>query len=100
MEYRGKQYRVMLGIDSQWKWSVDGIEGFTKSSKAPGHADGVKAPSARSTKLWRRKSNACSVQNESGRQLRRPHFLLRSPTGDITCYLRRAVNSESPCQRG
>jgi hypothetical protein len=43
MEYRGKQYRVMLGIDSQWKWSVDGIEGFTKSGKAPSHADGLKA---------------------------------------------------------
>jgi hypothetical protein len=26
-EYREKQYRVMLGIDSLWKWSVDGIEG-------------------------------------------------------------------------
>ena len=43
MEYRGKQYRVMLGIDSQWKWSVDGIEGYTKSGKAPSHATGVKA---------------------------------------------------------
>jgi hypothetical protein len=43
MEYRGKPYRVMLGIDSQWKWSVDGIEGYTKSGKAPSHAAGVKA---------------------------------------------------------
>jgi hypothetical protein len=30
MEYRGKQCRVMQGIDSQWKWSVDGIEGYTE----------------------------------------------------------------------
>jgi hypothetical protein len=43
MEYRGKQFRVILGIDSQWKWSVDGIEGFTKSGKALSHTDGVKA---------------------------------------------------------
>jgi hypothetical protein len=43
MEYREKQYRVMLGIDSQWKWSVDGIEGFTKSGKTLSYADGVKA---------------------------------------------------------
>jgi hypothetical protein len=43
MEYRGKQYRVILGIDSLWKWSVDGIEGYTKSGKAPSHAAGVKA---------------------------------------------------------
>jgi hypothetical protein len=45
----------MLGIDSLWKWSVDGIEGHTKSGKAPSHAAGIKAPSARSTKPWRRK---------------------------------------------
>jgi hypothetical protein len=25
-----------------WKWSVDGIEGYTKSGKAPSHAAGVK----------------------------------------------------------
>ena len=41
MEYREKQYRVMLGIDSMWKWSVDGIEGYTKSGKAPSHAAGA-----------------------------------------------------------
>jgi hypothetical protein len=43
MEYRGKQYGVVMGIDSLWKWSVDGIEGFTKSGKAPSHAAGIKA---------------------------------------------------------
>jgi hypothetical protein len=43
MEYREKQYCVILGIDSQWKWSVGGIEGYTKSGKAPSHADGVRA---------------------------------------------------------
>jgi hypothetical protein len=43
MEYRGKQYRVMLGIDSLWKWSVDAIEGYTKSGKTPSHAAGIKA---------------------------------------------------------
>jgi hypothetical protein len=43
MEYRGKQYRVILCIDSLWKWSVDGIEGYTKSGTAPSHAAGIKA---------------------------------------------------------
>ena len=43
MDYRGKQYRVILGIDSQWKWSVDGIEGYTKSGTAPSYAAGIKA---------------------------------------------------------
>ena len=42
MEYRGKEYSVILGIDTLWKWSVDGIEGYTKSGKAPSHAAGVK----------------------------------------------------------
>jgi hypothetical protein len=34
---------VILGIESQWKWSVDGIEGYTKSGKATSHAAGIKA---------------------------------------------------------
>jgi hypothetical protein len=34
---------VILGIDSLWKWSVDGIEGYTKSGTAPSHAAGIKA---------------------------------------------------------
>jgi hypothetical protein len=41
MEYRGKQYHVILGIDTLW--SVDGIEGYTKSGKAPSHAASVTA---------------------------------------------------------
>jgi hypothetical protein len=43
MEHRGKQYNVILGIDALWEWVVDGIEGYTKSGKAPSHAAGVKA---------------------------------------------------------
>jgi hypothetical protein len=43
MEHQGKQYNVILGIDAIWKWVVDGIEGYTKSGKAPSHAAGVKA---------------------------------------------------------
>jgi hypothetical protein len=41
MECREKQYS--LGIDSQGKWSVDGIEGHTKSGKSPSYSAGVKA---------------------------------------------------------
>jgi hypothetical protein len=47
MEHRGKQYSVVLGIDALWKWVVDGIEGYTKSGKAPSHAAGVKAAQTR-----------------------------------------------------
>jgi hypothetical protein len=43
MEHRGKQFRVILDIDSLWKWSVDRIEGFPKSGTAPSHAAGIKA---------------------------------------------------------
>ena len=42
MEHRGKQCNVILGIDALWKWGLDGIEGYTKSGKAPSHAAGVK----------------------------------------------------------
>ena len=58
MEYREKQYRVILGIDSQWKWPVDGIEGCTKSSKAPSHTAGVKAAERAIDKALALKSSA------------------------------------------
>jgi hypothetical protein len=34
MEYRGKQYRVVQGIDGKWKWSVD-FDGHSPSARAP-----------------------------------------------------------------
>jgi hypothetical protein len=44
MEYREKQYRVMLGIDSQWKCSVDGHRRLHEIRQSTEHyADGVKA---------------------------------------------------------
>ena len=43
MEYRGKQYSVVQGLDTVWKWSVPTLVGQTKSGKAESHADGVKA---------------------------------------------------------
>jgi hypothetical protein len=43
MEYRGKQYSVVQGLDSMWKWSVPSLVGQTKSGKTPNHAAGVKA---------------------------------------------------------
>jgi hypothetical protein len=43
MEYRGKQYSVVMGIDSLWKWSVTSLVGQTKSGKEVNHAAGVKA---------------------------------------------------------
>jgi hypothetical protein len=43
MEYRGKQYSVVQGLDTMWKWSVPALVGQTKSGKAENHAAGVKA---------------------------------------------------------
>jgi hypothetical protein len=43
MEYRGKQYSVVQGIDGNWKWLVSDLVGHTKSGKAENHAAGVKA---------------------------------------------------------
>jgi hypothetical protein len=70
MEYREKQYRVVLGIDSLWKWSVDGIEGYTKSGKAPSHAAGSKAAERAIDKALAQKRNACAVRNEEAASVR------------------------------
>jgi hypothetical protein len=43
MEYRGKQYSVVQGLDTMWKWSVPALVGQTKSGKKESHAAGVKA---------------------------------------------------------
>ena len=43
MEYRGKQYSVVQGLDSMWKWLVPTLVGQTKSGKEVSHAAGVKA---------------------------------------------------------
>jgi hypothetical protein len=42
MEYQGKRYTVLQGINGNWKWSVEGIEGFTRSGTAPSRAAGMK----------------------------------------------------------
>jgi hypothetical protein len=43
MEYRDKEFSVVHGLDTMWKWSVDGLGGFTKSGAAPSRAAGIKA---------------------------------------------------------
>jgi hypothetical protein len=43
MEYRGKHYSIVQGLDAVWKWSVPSLVAHTKSGKAPSHAAGVKA---------------------------------------------------------
>jgi len=72
MEFRGKQYSVFLTIGGKWKWSAE-IEGQYRSGMAVSHRPASRRRSARSTRRWRRKRNACSVQNERGRQLGRPY---------------------------
>jgi hypothetical protein len=42
MEYRGKQYSVVQGLNGLWKWSVV-LDGHTKSGKAPGREAGIKS---------------------------------------------------------
>jgi hypothetical protein len=42
MEYRGKQYSVILSIGGKWKWSAD-LDGPYRSGAAPDRATGVKA---------------------------------------------------------
>jgi hypothetical protein len=41
MEYRGKQYTVILAIGGKWKWSAD-IEGQYRSGMAENRPAGVK----------------------------------------------------------
>jgi hypothetical protein len=41
MEYRGKQYSVVQGLDTMWKWSVPALVGQTKSGKTENRAAGV-----------------------------------------------------------
>jgi hypothetical protein len=43
MDYRGKQYSVVQGLDTKWRWSVPSLVDQTKSGKAENHAAGVKA---------------------------------------------------------
>ena len=54
---------MMLGIEFEWKWSVDGIEGFTKSGTAPSHAAGVKAAERAIDKALAPKRNALAGEN-------------------------------------
>ena len=41
MQYRGREYRVIQGIDGKWKWSVS-FDGQTASGRAPNRQEGVR----------------------------------------------------------
>jgi hypothetical protein len=43
MEYRGKHYSVVQGIDGNWKWLISDLVGHTKSGSAPNRQAGIKA---------------------------------------------------------
>jgi hypothetical protein len=62
----------MLTIGSKWKWSAE-IEGQYRSGMAVSRPAGVKLAERAIDKALAPKRNAYSVQNERGRQLRRPH---------------------------
>jgi hypothetical protein len=57
MEYRGKEYSVVQGLDTMWKWSVPALVGQTKSGKAENHAAGVKAAQRAIDKARLRRAN-------------------------------------------
>jgi hypothetical protein len=42
MEYRGKQYSVVQGLNGVWKWSVV-LDGHTKSGKAIDRQTGIES---------------------------------------------------------
>ena len=43
MEYRGKQYSVLQGLEGgMWKWTID-LNGHTRSGSAPSRAAGINA---------------------------------------------------------
>jgi hypothetical protein len=54
MEYRGKQYSVVLSIGGKWKWSVE-IDGHTKSGRAPNRLAGIKVAKAEIDRALARK---------------------------------------------
>ncbi|MCK1636333.1 hypothetical protein IVA95_01710 [Bradyrhizobium sp. 157] len=54
MEYRGKQYSVILSIGGKWKWSVE-IDGHTKSGSAPNRLAGIKVAKAEIDRALARK---------------------------------------------
>ena len=41
MQYRGRPYSVVQGLQGSWKWSVQ-LDGRTKSGKAPDRNAGIK----------------------------------------------------------
>jgi len=41
LEYRGKQYSVVQGLQGSWKWSVQ-LDGHTKSGTSPDRQAGIK----------------------------------------------------------
>jgi hypothetical protein len=44
MEYRGKNYSAVQGLDGgTWKWSVADLDGHTRSGNAPSRPAGIKA---------------------------------------------------------
>jgi hypothetical protein len=61
MEYRGKEYSVILTIGGKWKWSAE-IEGQYRSGMAVSRPAGVKLAERAIDRALRRKRNACSVR--------------------------------------
>jgi hypothetical protein len=41
MEYRGKQYSVVQGIDGNWNWLISDLVGHTKSGRASSRLAGI-----------------------------------------------------------
>jgi hypothetical protein len=61
MEYRGKQYSVVMGIDGLWKWSVTSLSARPNLARKCTTPLESKPRSGRSTSHWRQKSSACEA---------------------------------------
>ena len=71
MEYRGKEYSVILTIGGKWKWSAE-IEGQYRSGMAVSRPACVKLAERAIDKTLAPNKKRLHAQNERGRQLRRP----------------------------
>jgi hypothetical protein len=64
MEYRGKQYSVVQGLDTMWKWSVRPLSAKRNRARQKAMLLALKLRNGRSTERWLRKSSACDGRNE------------------------------------
>jgi hypothetical protein len=72
MEYRGKQYGVVQGLEgATWKGSVEDLDGHTRSGNAPSRHAGITA-AERAARRSRPKIKPKAPPSDGGAWLRNP----------------------------